>query len=157
MSTTAVVKATIIPASKEDRASGYVKLSLQPKSLEALRKWYRSLSEKHPALEVHFKKWYRTRTQNQNNLFHGLCREIGITLGFSVDAIKSAIKEKWGVSAKVEICGEEWLYLKSTAVYTTREMRELMDRTIQMGAEVGANIQKYLRDWEILKGKWNNT
>jgi len=87
--------------------------------------------------EVIVRPYKYSRSLDQNNMFHGLCRAIAKETGNSVAEIKDYCKENFLGVSSYEFNGEVKQRLRSTNELTTDEMSELIARTEALAGELG--------------------
>lgn len=78
----------------------------------------------------------RRKTVSQNNLWHGLLRQLANHTGHSMEEMKRYMEEEFG--PVIEVNGR--MVTKSSAEYTREELSEMIDRTYQVGAQAGAQL-----------------
>jgi len=87
--------------------------------------------------EVIVRPFKHSRSLEQNNMFHGLCRAIAKETGNTVAEIKDYCKENFLGVSSYEFKGEVKQRLRSTNELTTDEMSELIVRTEALASELG--------------------
>lgn len=87
--------------------------------------------------EVIVRPYKYSRSLEQNNMFHGLCREIASETGNTVAEIKDYCKENFLGVSSYEFNGEVKHRLLSTNELTTDQMSDLIARTEGLAAELG--------------------
>tara|TARA_B100001013_G_C24419279_1_gene367157 strand:- start:36 stop:443 length:408 start_codon:yes stop_codon:yes gene_type:complete len=81
----------------------------------------------------------KSRSREQNDMFHAWCGAIGKATGHSKAEIKEILVEStFGVEEYLNLKGEKRSRVRATSDMNTEEMSELIERTIQIGTEYGA-------------------
>ena len=99
------------------------------------------LPEKIYMLEL--KNYYKSRTLNQNSLFHALCQLIARETGMDPSLIKEGIKEQYGVRVDVTIGDHKVEVVKPSHQCDTAEMARLIDGVMYEAAELGIDTTEY--------------
>lgn len=98
------------------------------------------LDEGNP-LEVVVKPHKKNRSLEQNDMFHAWCGTIADKTGHSKQEIKQIMVEStFGTEEFLNLQGRTRTRLKETSGMTVGEMSELLERTIQIGIELGAEV-----------------
>ena len=93
------------------------------------------------------------QTQSQRAFFHKLCDIYGRVHNSTKEDCKEFMKRQFGVTREVEVSGERFLWVKSTANYTKKEYSDLIDRVIGHMAEDGITIDNERLEWQAMRGK----
>jgi len=97
--------------------------------------------DKDRLLEVVVKPYKKNRSLEQNDMFHAWCGTIADTTGHSKQEIKQIMVEStFGTEEFLNLQGRTRTRLKETSGMTVGEMSELLERTIQIGIELGAEV-----------------
>jgi hypothetical protein len=92
-------------------------------------------------LEVVVKPYKRNRSLEQNDMFHAWCGTIADKTGHSKQEIKQIMVETtFGTEEFLNLKGVVRTRLKETSGMKVGEMSELLERTIQIGIELGAEV-----------------
>ena len=92
-------------------------------------------------LEVIMRPYNKNRSLEQNDMFHAWCGTIAEQTGHSKGEIKDIIIEHvFGAEDYVNLNGEKRSRLRSTSDMNIGEMSELIERAIQLGIELGADV-----------------
>ena len=95
--------------------------------------------EKMDTLEVVLRPYKRNRSLEQNDMFHAWCGEIAKPTGHSKGEVKEILVESvFGTHEYLNFKGEVRSRVKATSDMNTTEMAELIERTVQIGTEMGA-------------------
>ena len=93
-------------------------------------------------VELGFRRWRESRTDRQNRYLHALIQRYRSAMGYSMTAAKNELCIEFGIAIKIanweDFDTPEWYgifceyhdvtyFRKSTTVYTTKEMKELID------------------------------
>ena len=90
-------------------------------------------------MEIIIKPYKKNRSLEQNDMFHGWCGTIAEKTGHSKQEIKQIMVEStFGTEEFLNLQGRTRTRLKETSGMTVGEMSELLERTIQIGIELGA-------------------
>jgi len=87
----------------------------------------------------------------QQRLFHALVDEFARQQGYSKEHAKHLMKHRHGISEEIEVEGERYLWLKSTAEYTKDQYTTLIEGTIRDCAEADVEVSEYVAQWEGLR------
>ena len=97
--------------------------------------------DKENPLEVLVKPYKKNRSLEQNDMFHAWCGTIADKTGHSKQEIKLIMVEStFGTEEFLNLQGRTRTRLKETSGMTGGEMSELLERTIQIGIELGAEV-----------------
>ena len=97
--------------------------------------------DKENPLEVLVKPYKKNRSLEQNDMFHAWCCTIADKTGHSKQEIKQIMVEStFGTEEFLNLQGRTRTRLKETSGMTVGEMSELLERTIQIGIELGAEV-----------------
>ena len=92
-------------------------------------------------LEVVVKPYKKNRSLEQNDMFHAWCGTIAEKTGHSKQEIKQIMVETtFGSEEFLNLKGLVRTRLKETSGMNVGEMSELLERTIQIGIELGAEV-----------------
>ena len=92
-------------------------------------------------LEVTVKPYKKNRSLEQNDMFNAWCGTIADTTGHSKQEIKQIMVEStFGTEEFLNLQGRTRTRLKETSGMTVGKMSELLERTIQIGIELGAEV-----------------
>jgi len=92
-------------------------------------------------LEVVVKPYKKNRSLEQNDMFHAWCGTIADKTGHSKQEIKQIMVETtFGSEEFLNLKGLVRTRLKETSGMNVGEMSELLERTIQIGIELGAEV-----------------
>ena len=92
-------------------------------------------------LEVILRTYNKNRSLEQNDMFHAWCGTIAEQTGHSKGEIKDIIIEHvFGAEDYVNLNGEKRSRLRSTTDMNIGEMSELIERAVQLGIELGADV-----------------
>ena len=92
-------------------------------------------------LEVILRPYNKNRSLEQNDMFHAWCGTIADKTGHSKGEIKDIIIESvFGAEDYVNLKGEKRSRLRSTSDMNISEMSELIERAVQLGIELGADV-----------------
>ena len=92
-------------------------------------------------IEVIMRPYNKNRSLEQNDMFHAWCGTIAEKTGHSKGEIKDIIIEHvFGAEDYVNLNGEKRSRLRSTSDMNIGEMSELIERAIQLGIELGADV-----------------
>ena len=92
-------------------------------------------------LEVVVKPYKKNRSLEQNDMFHAWCGTIADKTGHSKQEIKQIMVEStFGTEEFLNLKGVSRTRLKETSGMKVGEMSELLERTIQIGIELGAEV-----------------
>jgi hypothetical protein len=97
-------------------------------------------------LEVVVKPYKKNRSLEQNDMFHAWCGTIADKTGHSKQEIKQIMVETtFGSEEFLNLKGLVRTRLKETSGMNVGEMSELLERTIQIGIELGAEVPETRR------------
>jgi hypothetical protein len=92
-------------------------------------------------LEVILRPYNKNRSLEQNDMFHAWCGTIANQTGHSKGEIKDIIIESvFGTEDFLNLKGEKRSRLRSTSDMNIGEMSELIERAMQLGIELGADV-----------------
>tara|TARA_R100001143_G_scaffold9755_1_gene11655 strand:+ start:352 stop:738 length:387 start_codon:yes stop_codon:yes gene_type:complete len=98
------------------------------------------LSDDH-LLEVVVKPYKKNRSLEQNDMFHAWCGTIADKTGHSKGEIKDILLEEvFGSEEYLNLQNEKRSRLRSTSALNVSQMSELIERTTQIGIELGAEV-----------------
>jgi hypothetical protein len=94
-----------------------------------------------PVLELILRPFKESRSLEQNDMFHAWCGSIGEKTGHSKAEIKDILLETvFGTEEYLNLKGEKRDRLRQTSSLNKNEMSELIERSVQIGIELGADI-----------------
>ena len=97
--------------------------------------------DKEQPLEVIMRLYNKNRSLEQNDMFHAWCGTIADKTGHSKGEIKEIIIESvFGAEDYLNLKGEKRSRLRSTSGMNVSEMSELIERAVQLGIELGADV-----------------
>ncbi len=97
--------------------------------------------DKEQPLEVIMRPYNKNRSLEQNDMFHAWCGTIADKTGHSKGEIKEIIIESvFGAEDYLNLKGEKRSRLRSTSDMNVSEMSELIERAVQLGIELGADV-----------------
>ena len=97
--------------------------------------------DKEQPLEVIMRPYNKSRSLEQNDMFHAWCGTIADKTGHSKGEIKEIIIESvFGAEDYLNLKGEKRSRLRSTSDMNVSEMSELIERAVQLGIELGADV-----------------
>ena len=97
--------------------------------------------DKEQPLEVIMRPYNKNRSLEQNDMFHAWCGTIADKTGHSKGEIKEIIIESvFGAEDYLNLKGEKRSRLRSTSDMNVSEMSELIERSVQLGIELGADV-----------------
>ena len=92
-------------------------------------------------LEVMVKPYKKNRSLEQNDMFHAWCGTIADKTGHSKGEVKDILLESvFGSEEYLNLQGEKRSRLRSSSDLSRSEMSELIERTTQLGIELGAEV-----------------
>ena len=92
-------------------------------------------------LEVIMRPYNKNRSLEQNDMFHAWCGTISDKTGHSKGEIKDILIESvFGSEDYLNLKGEKRSRIRSTSDMNVREMSELIERSTQLGIELGADV-----------------
>ena len=98
-------------------------------------------SNDEPVLELVLRPHKENRSLEQNDMFHAWCGSIAEKTGHSKAEIKDILLETvFGTEEYLNLKNEKRTRLKQTSGLTKNEMSELIERTVQIGIELGADV-----------------
>jgi|TARA_R110002020_G_scaffold8827_5_gene35552 hypothetical protein len=101
--------------------------------------WLVDYDHREEVAELTIKPYKKNRSLEQNDMFHGWCGTIAEKTGHSKQEIKQIMVEStFGTEEFLNLQGRTRTRLKETSGMTVGEMSELLERTIQIGIELGA-------------------
>ena len=97
--------------------------------------------DKEQPLEVIMRPYNKNRSLEQNDMFHAWCGTISDKTGHSKGEIKDILIESvFGAEDYLNLKGEKRSRLRSTSDMNVSEMSELIERAVQLGIELGADV-----------------
>ena len=94
-----------------------------------------------PILELILRPYKENRSLEQNDMFHAWCGSIAEKTGHSKAEIKDILLETvFGTEEYLNLKKEKRTRLRQTSGLTKNEMSELIERSVQIGIELGADI-----------------
>ena len=94
-----------------------------------------------PVLELILRPFKEGRSLEQNDMFHAWCGSIAEKTGHSKAEIKEILLETvFGTEEYLNLKKEKRTRLRQTSGLTKNEMSELIERSVQIGIELGADI-----------------
>jgi len=94
-----------------------------------------------PVLELILRPFKESRSLEQNDMFHAWCGSIAEKTGHSKAEIKDILLETvFGTEEYLNLKGEKRNRLRQTSSLNKNEMSELIERSVQIGIELGADI-----------------
>ena len=94
-----------------------------------------------PVLELILRPYKENRSLEQNDMFHAWCGSIAEKTGHSKAEIKDILLETvFGTEEYLNLKKEKRTRLRQTSGLTKNEMSELIERSVQIGIELGADI-----------------
>ena len=98
-------------------------------------------SNDEPVLELVLRPHKENRSLEQNDMFHAWCGSIAEKTGHSKAEIKDILLETvFGTEEYLNLKKEKRTRLRQTSGLTKNEMSELIERTVQIGIELGADV-----------------
>ena len=98
-------------------------------------------------LEVIMRPHKKGRSLEQNDLFHSWCGSIADKTGHTKGEIKDYLLESvFGAEDYVNLAGKKRSRVRSTSGMNTKDMSELIERTIQLGIELGADVPEVIHE-----------
>ena len=92
-------------------------------------------------IEVVVKPYKKNRSLEQNDMFHAWCGSIADKTGHSKEEIKNILIETvFGTEEYVNLQGNQRTRIRQTSSMTIVEMSELIERSTQIGIELGADV-----------------
>jgi len=103
--------------------------------------------DKEQPLEVIMRPYNKNRSLEQNDMFHAWCGTIADKTGHSKGEIKEIIIESvFGAEDYLNLKGEKRSRLRSTSDMNVSEMSELIERAVQLGIELGAEVPEVIHE-----------
>ena len=94
-----------------------------------------------PVLELILRPYKENRSLEQNDMFHAWCGSIAEKTGHSKAEIKDILLETvFGTEEYLNLKKEKRTRLRQTSGLTKNEMSELIERSVQIGIELGADV-----------------
>ena len=94
-----------------------------------------------PVLELILRPHKENRSLEQNDMFHAWCGSIAEKTGHSKAEIKDILLETvFGTEEYLNLKKEKRTRLRQTSGLTKNEMSELIERSVQIGIELGADV-----------------
>jgi len=94
-----------------------------------------------PVLELILRPFKDSRSLEQNAMFHSWCGSIAEKTGHSKAEIKDILLETvFGTEEYLNLNGEKRNRVRQTSGLNKNEMSELIERSVQIGIELGADI-----------------
>ena len=94
-----------------------------------------------PVLELILRPFKEGRSLEQNDMFHAWCGSIAEKTGHSKAEIKDILLETvFGTEEYLNLNGDKRTRLRQTSGLNKNEMSELIERSVQIGIELGADI-----------------
>ena len=94
-----------------------------------------------PVLELILRPFKESRSLAQNDMFHACCGSIAEKTGHSKAEIKDILLETvFGTEEYLNLNGDKRTRLRQTSGLNKNEMSELIERSVQIGIELGADI-----------------
>ena len=91
--------------------------------------------------EVIVKPYKKNRSLEQNDMFHAWCGSIADKTGHSKEEIKNILIETvFGTEEYINLQGDQRTRIRQTSSMTLGEMSELIERSTQIGIELGADV-----------------
>ena len=92
-------------------------------------------------IEVVVKPYKKNRSLEQNDMFHAWCGSIADKTGHSKEEIKNILIETvFGTEEYINLQGDQRTRIRQTSSMTLGEMSELIERSTQIGIELGADV-----------------
>ena len=92
-------------------------------------------------IEVIVRPYKKNRSLEQNDMFHAWCGTIADKTGHSKGEVKDILLESvFGSEEYLNLQGEKRSRLRSSSDLSRSEMSELIERTTQLGIELGAEV-----------------
>ena len=92
-------------------------------------------------LEVIVRPYKKNRSLEQNDMIHAWCGTIADKTGHSKGEVKDILLESvFGSEEYLNLQGEKRSRLRSSSDLSRSEMSELIERTTQLGIELGAEV-----------------
>ena len=91
--------------------------------------------------EVIVKPYKKNRSLEQNDMFHAWCGSIADKTGHTKEEIKNILIETvFGTEEYLNLQGNQRTRIRQTSSMTLGEMSELIERSTQIGIELGADV-----------------
>ena len=91
--------------------------------------------------EVIVKPYKKNRSLEQNDMFHAWCGSIADKTGHTKEEIKNILIETvFGTEEYINLQGDQRTRIRQTSSMTLGEMSELIERSTQIGIELGADV-----------------
>ena len=92
-------------------------------------------------IEVVVKPYKKNRSLEQNDMFHAWCGSIADKTGHTKEEIKNILIETvFGTEEYINLQGDQRTRIRQTSSMTIGEMSELIERSTQIGIELGADV-----------------
>ena len=92
-------------------------------------------------IEVVAKPYKKNRSLEQNDMFHAWCGSIADKTGHTKEEIKNILIETvFGTEEYINLQGDQRTRIRQTSSMTIGEMSELIERSTQIGIELGADV-----------------
>jgi len=92
-------------------------------------------------IEVIVRPYKKNRSLEQNDMFHAWCGSIADKTGHSKEEIKNILIETvFGTEEYINLQGDQRTRIRQTSSMTIGEMSELIERSTQIGIELGADV-----------------
>ena len=92
-------------------------------------------------IEVTAKPYKKNRSLEQNDMFHAWCGSIADKTGHTKEEIKNNLIETvFGTEEYINLQGDQRTRIRQTSSMTIGEMSELIERSTQIGIELGADV-----------------
>jgi len=92
-------------------------------------------------IEVTAKPYKKNRSLEQNDMFHAWCGSIADKTGHTKEEIKNILIETvFGTEEYINLQGDQRTRIRQTSSMTLGEMSELIERSTQIGIELGADV-----------------
>ena len=91
--------------------------------------------------EVTVQPYKKNRSLEQNDMFHAWCGSIADKTGHTKEEIKNILIETvFGTEEYLNLQGNQRTRIRQTSSMTIGEMSELIERSTQIGIELGADV-----------------
>ena len=92
-------------------------------------------------IEVIVRPYKKNRSLEQNDMFHAWCGSIADKTGHTKEEIKNILIESmFGTEEYINLQGDQRTRIRQTSSMTLGEMSELIERSTQIGIELGADV-----------------
>jgi len=92
-------------------------------------------------IEVIVRPYKKNRSLEQNDMFHAWCGSIADKTGHTKEEIKNILIETvFGTEEYINLQGDQRTRIRQTSSMTIGEMSELIERSTQIGIELGADV-----------------